>query len=87
MTTADLHHHLQSLMAERALALIEGLGSVPSYLAAVDAEIAVTRARGGRVFTVRAERGVVHPLLGPVQYADLITGRYEARARLLAGLR
>jgi hypothetical protein len=43
MVTADLQQHLQSLLAERALALIEGLGGVPAYLADVDAEIAATR--------------------------------------------
>jgi WD40 repeat protein len=48
------------------------------------AEIAVVRARGGRVLPVRAEPGVDHPLLGSVQYADLTVDRDGARTRLLA---
>jgi len=38
-----MHTHLQQLEAERALALIEGLGNSAAYMADLDDEIAATR--------------------------------------------
>jgi hypothetical protein len=42
MFAAEIHTHLQSLQAERALASIEGLASNSAYLADLDQEIADT---------------------------------------------
>jgi hypothetical protein len=43
MFAIEMQDHLQQLHAERALALIEGLGSCSTYLADLDEEIAATR--------------------------------------------
>jgi len=43
MSAIEMQTHLQQLEAERALALIEGLGNSAAYMAALDDEIAATR--------------------------------------------
>lgn len=43
MSAIEMHDHLQQLQAERALALIEGLGVNAAYMADLDDEIAATR--------------------------------------------
>ena len=43
MSAIEMQTHLQQLEAERALALIEGLGNSAAYMADLDGEIAVTR--------------------------------------------
>ena len=43
MSAIEMQTHLQELEAERALALIEGLGSSRAYMADLDDEIAATR--------------------------------------------
>ncbi len=43
MSAIEMHTHLQQLEAERALALIEGLGNSAAYMADLDHEIAATR--------------------------------------------
>ena len=43
MSAIEMQTHLQQLEAERALALIEGLGNSAAYMADLDDEIAVTR--------------------------------------------
>jgi len=43
MSAIEMQTHLQELEAERALALMEGLGSSPAYMADLDDEIAATR--------------------------------------------
>ena len=43
MSAIEMHGHLQQLQAERALALIEGLGGNAAYMADLDDEIAATR--------------------------------------------
>jgi hypothetical protein len=43
MFAAEIHTHLQSLQAERALASIEGLAGNATYLADLDQEIADAR--------------------------------------------
>jgi hypothetical protein len=43
MSAIEMHTHLQQLEAERALALIEGLGNSAAYMADLDDEIAATR--------------------------------------------
>ena len=62
MTTTELHHHLQDLMAERALAQFEGLGQTTTYLADLDSEIAETHAAfvGAAVTEIASLRGVLH---------------------------
>jgi hypothetical protein len=43
MSAIEMQTHLQQLEAERALALIEGLGDSAAYMADLDDEIAATR--------------------------------------------
>lgn len=43
MSAIEMQTHLQELEAERALALIEGLGDSAAYMADLDDEIAATR--------------------------------------------
>ena len=43
MSAVEVHIHLSELLAERALALIEGLASDGAYMADLDDEIAATR--------------------------------------------
>lgn len=43
MSAIEMQTHLQQLEAERALALIEGLGNSAAYMADLTDEIAVTR--------------------------------------------
>lgn len=43
MSAIEMQTHLQQLEAERALALIEGLGNSAAYMADLADEIAVTR--------------------------------------------
>jgi hypothetical protein len=43
MSAIEMQTHLQQLEAERALALIEGLGNIGAYMADLDDEIAATR--------------------------------------------
>jgi hypothetical protein len=43
MSAIEIQDHLQQLNAERALALIEGLGEDSAYMADLDGEIAATR--------------------------------------------
>jgi hypothetical protein len=43
MSAIEMQTHLQELEAERALALIEGLGDSSAYMADLDDEIAATR--------------------------------------------
>jgi len=50
-------------------------------------EVACARSRGGQLLPVRAESGVVHPLLTSAQYADLTGDPGVARAALVAALR
>jgi hypothetical protein len=59
MTTTQLHHHLQDLVAERALALVEGLGDCAPYLSDLDGEIAATRSAfiGAAVTEIAVLRG------------------------------
>jgi hypothetical protein len=42
MSAIEIQDHLQQLHAERALALIEGLGEDPAYMADLDDEITGT---------------------------------------------
>jgi hypothetical protein len=60
MSAIEMQLHLQQLQAERALALIEGLGHSPAYMADLDDEIAQTRhayvgAAVTEIATLRAE--------------------------------
>ena len=60
MFAIEMQSHLQQLHAERALALIEGLGSCSSYMVDLDEEIAATRhayvgAAVTEIATLRAE--------------------------------
>ena len=43
MSAIEMQTHLQQLEAERALALMEGLGESAAYMADLDDEIAATR--------------------------------------------
>jgi hypothetical protein len=43
MSAIEIQDHLQQLQAERALALIEGLGEDSAYMADLDGEIVATR--------------------------------------------
>ena len=43
MSAIEMQNHLQQLEAERAQALMEGLGDSPAYMADLAEEIAVTR--------------------------------------------
>ena len=43
MSAIEIQDHLQQLNAERALALIEGLGEDSAYMADLDGEIAAMR--------------------------------------------
>ena len=43
MSAIEMQTHLQQLEAERALALIEGLGNSAAYMADLDDEIVATR--------------------------------------------
>jgi len=60
-----------------------------SYVASVwcAAEVGIARARGSRLFPVRAEPEVLHPLLQSVQHVDLTADLTAARAALIEGLR
>ena len=65
MSAIEVQDHLNQLQAERALALVEGLGS--AYMADLDEEIAATRhayvaAAVTEIATLRAE--LSGPLLG-----------------------
>ncbi|MFI9388489.1 TIR domain-containing protein [Kutzneria sp. NPDC052558] len=51
------------------------------------AEVAIARARGGRMLPVRAEAGALHPLLKSLQHTDMIRDPAAARAALTAALR
>ncbi|MGH3866548.1 MAG: TIR domain-containing protein [Pseudonocardiaceae bacterium] len=51
------------------------------------AEVGIALSRGSRVLPVRAEPGVVHPLLRSLQHADLTVDSTGARAALVAELR
>jgi WD40 repeat protein/energy-coupling factor transporter ATP-binding protein EcfA2 len=51
------------------------------------AEISIALSQGSRVLPVRAEPGVLHPLLSSAQYADLIGDADATRAALRAALR
>src|SRR5262249_27257209 len=51
------------------------------------AEVGAPRARGSRLLPLRAEPGVVHPLLASVQYTDYATDSARARAALVEALR
>jgi hypothetical protein len=51
------------------------------------AEVGIALSRGSRLLPVRAESGVVHPLLRSVQYADLTVDPTGARAGLVEALR
>jgi hypothetical protein len=61
MTTTELHHHLQDLVAERALAHFEGLGNFPAYLEDLDHEIAATHSAfvGAAVTEIATFRGAL----------------------------
>ena len=50
-------------------------------------EVACARSRGSQLLPVRAEPGVVHPLLTSAQYADLTGDPGVARAALMVALR
>ncbi len=60
-----------------------------AYLASVwcTAEVGIARSRGSRLLPLRAEPGVIHPLLSSTQYADLTKGPTAARAALTEMLR
>ncbi|MGH3709056.1 MAG: TIR domain-containing protein [Pseudonocardiaceae bacterium] len=60
-----------------------------AYLASTwcSAEAGIALSRGSRVLPVRAEPGVVHPLLTSLQYADLTVDPVAGRAALVAELR
>ena len=67
MSAIEMQTHLQQLEAERALALIEGLGNSAAYMADLDDEIAATRhayvaAAVTEIAVLRAE--LSGPLLG-----------------------
>jgi hypothetical protein len=67
MSAIEMQTHLQQLEAERALALIEGLGNSAAYMADLDDEIAATRhayvaAAVTEIAVMRAE--LSGPLLG-----------------------
>jgi hypothetical protein len=50
-------------------------------------EVGIALSRGSRVLPVRAEAGVVHPLLRSIQHADLAVDSTAARAELVEALR
>ena len=50
------------------------------------AELGIAQSRGSRVLPLRAEPGVGHPLLGPIQYVDMTTDGAAARARVAEAL-
>jgi WD40 repeat protein/energy-coupling factor transporter ATP-binding protein EcfA2 len=50
-------------------------------------EVGIALSRGSRVLPVRAESGVVHPLLTSVQYADLTVDPIAGREALVEALR
>src|SRR3954469_21258784 len=50
------------------------------------AEVGIAQSRGSRLLPVRAEPGVRHPLLDPVQYVDMTADAAAARARLAEAL-
>jgi hypothetical protein len=64
MFAIEMQSHLQQLQAERALALIDGLGSCSAYMADLDEEIAGTRHSyvGAAVTEIATVRG---QLFGP----------------------
>jgi hypothetical protein len=51
------------------------------------AEVSIALSLGSRLLPVRAEPGVVHPLLTSVQYADITVDSAAARAALVDALR
>ncbi|MFD2092630.1 nSTAND1 domain-containing NTPase [Blastococcus deserti] len=59
-----------------------------SYVASIwcTAELAIAQSRGSLVLPVRADPGVDHPLVRPLQQADLTSNAAAARARLAAEL-
>jgi hypothetical protein len=59
MFATDMHIHLKSLQAERALASIEGLASDAAYMADLDDEIAATHSAyvGAAVTEIAVLRG------------------------------
>ncbi|MGH3683705.1 MAG: TIR domain-containing protein, partial [Pseudonocardiaceae bacterium] len=60
-----------------------------AYLASTwcSVEVGIALSRGSRVLPVRAELGVVHPLLGSLQHADLTVDSAAGRAVLVEELR
>src|SRR3954452_11820347 len=50
------------------------------------AELGIAQSRGSRLLPVRAEHGVRHPLLAPVQYVDMTVDAAGARARVAEAL-
>jgi hypothetical protein len=66
MSAIEMQTQLQQLEAERALAMIEGLGKISAYMADLDDEIAV--ARHAYVETAVTEIAVLRAeLSGPIQ--------------------
>lgn len=59
MFATDMHIHLKSLQAERALASIEGLAGESAYMADLDEEIAATQSAyvGAAVTEIAGLRG------------------------------
>src|SRR4051812_44100838 len=51
-----------------------------------NAELGIAQSRGSRVLPLRAEPGVDHPLLDPVQYVDMTVDAAAARARVAEAL-
>lgn len=51
------------------------------------AEVAIAQSRGSRLLPIRAEPGVLHPLLGSVQYVDMRARPAVVRAALTEALR
>ncbi|MGQ0776541.1 MAG: toll/interleukin-1 receptor domain-containing protein [Pseudonocardiales bacterium] len=60
-----------------------------AYLASpwCNAEVGAARAQGSRLLPLRAEPGVVHPLLASTQYTDYVADPGKARAALVDALR
>ena len=60
-----------------------------AYLASpwCTAEVGAAHARGSRLLPLRAEPGVVHPLLASTQYTDYLAHPAQARAALVEALR
>ena len=60
-----------------------------AYLASqwCTAEVSIARSRGNRLLPVRAEPGVAHALLKPIQHTDLTQDRVTAHVALVEALR